>query len=312
MTCKRSLILMGEKNWLTQSMMQTGKVDVYPVYQGIHGFTKMLFKLSYKFNIGDKSRWYNPEWSEHVSYYDKIILFDVFDDDDIAEYIRSKAPNSRLIIYYYYVIKRVSLLQKMKKLDCEIWSFDRKDCSKYGLFYNPQFYFYKLDFTGNNLRDFNYKSDIFFVGKDKKRLESLINLDRQLQNEGIDTKFIVVGDRKERYTSEQKTYLSNSISYAECVEYVKNTKCVLDIVQEGQKGMTLRIVEAMFFNKKLITNNDDILCMDFYNSQNIYVLGYDTRSIKGFILGKPAQWSKKFIRKYSFENWLVNFDDKEV
>lgn len=83
-------------------------------------------------------------------------------------------------------------------------------------------------------------------------------------------------------------------------------------MQEGQKGMTLRIVEAMFFNKKLITNNDDILCMDFYNSQNIYVLGYDTRSIKGFILGKPAQWSKKFIRKYSFENWLVNFDDKEV
>lgn len=132
---------MGEKNWLTQSMIQTGKVDVYPVYQGIHGFTKMLFKLSYKFNIGDKSCWYNPEWSEHVSYYDKIILFDVFDDDDIAEYIRSKAPNSRLIIYYYNVIKRVSLLQKMKKLDCEIWSFDRKDCSKYGLFIILNFIF---------------------------------------------------------------------------------------------------------------------------------------------------------------------------
>lgn len=311
MTCKRSLILMGERDWLTQSMTLTGEVDVFPVYQKIHGFKKILFKLSYKFNIGNKSRWYNPEWSKRLSSYGKIILFDVFDDDDIAKYIRAKAPNSRLIIYYYNIIKRVELLRKIKKIDCEIWSFDRNDCGKYNLFYNPQFYFHKLGFLNDNLRDFDYKSDIFFVGKDKKRLTQLKRLDVQFRNEGIRTKFIVVGDRKERYTSEQKDYLSNSISYAECVEYVKNTKCVLDIVQKGQKGMTLRIVEAMFFNKKLITNNDDILYMDFYNSQNIYVLGHDTRSIKNFIFNKPAQWPKKIIRKYSFENWLANFDNKE-
>ena len=210
MTCKRSLILMGERDWLTQSMTLTGEVDVFPVYQKIHGFKKILFKLSYKFNIGNKSRWYNPEWSKRLSSYGKIILFDVFDDDDIAKYIRAKAPNSRLIIYYYNIIKRVELLRKIKKIDCEIWSFDRNDCGKYNLFYNPQFYFHKLGFLNDNLRDFDYKSDIFFVGKDKKRLTQLKRLDVQFRNEGIRTKFIVVGDRKERYTSEQKDYLTQT------------------------------------------------------------------------------------------------------
>lgn len=308
MTSRHSLILFGEENWLTRSMKKTGKVDVFPVYRKIHGFSKMLFKLNYRFGTGDKSRWYHSEWKKCLSDYDKIILFDVFDDSDIVEYIHDKAPDTRLIIYYYNKIKRDELLRKIKKTGCEIWSFDRSDCKKYNLLYNPQFYFCELDFTGDVLRKIDDRSDLFFVGKDKKRFMQLKKLDAQLQNQGIRTKFIVVGDRQEKYTSEQKKYLSEPISYAECIQYVKHTKCILDIVQQGQKGMTLRIVEAMFFNKKLVTNNDDVLHMDFYDSRNIYVIGHDHRSLKDFILDGDAQWSEQFIHEYRFENWLINFD----
>ena len=133
----------------------------------------------------------------------------------------------------------------------------------------------------------------------------------QLQNNGVRTKFIVVGDRQQRYTSKQKNYLGKHISYAECIEYVKHTKCIFDMVQKGQKGMTLRVVEAMFFNKKLITNNDNILYMDFYDSQNIYVIGHDNRSMSDFILQTRAKRSEKFIHEYSFENWLNNFMNGE-
>lgn len=61
MAGKRSLILLSRKDWLSQSMIQTGKVNAVPVYREIHGFAKMLFKLNYKFNIGNKSHWYNSE-----------------------------------------------------------------------------------------------------------------------------------------------------------------------------------------------------------------------------------------------------------
>lgn len=304
---EKILILMGENNWITRSMTDTGLVDVCTIYRDIHGISKWFFKINDFFNNSDKSHWYNSEWAEHVSDYDVIILFDAFDDSEVAEYICRKAPKARLIVYYYNMIKRVELLQKIKALNCEVWSFDRNDAVKYKLQYNPQFYFKKLDFKGDVLRDFDYKSDLFFVGKDKKRLPLLMDIDMQLHHSGVQTKFIVVGDRKQRYTSKQKAYLGKHISYAECVEYVKHAKCILDIVQKGQKGMTLRIVEAMFFNKKLITNNDDILCMDFYDSHNIYVIGHDKRSMSEFILQGYAQWSENFIHEYSFENWLNNF-----
>lgn len=308
---EKILILMGENNWITRSMIDTGLVDVCTIYRDIHGISKLFFKLEHRLNSGNKSQWYNSEWSEHVSDYNVIILFDAFDDSDIVEYICRKAPNTRLIIYYYNMIKRVELLDRIKTLDCEIWSFDKNDAIKYKLKYNPQFYFRKIDFDGDVLRNFDYKSDVFFVGKDKNRLSSLMNIDMQLQNNGVRTKFIVVGDRQQRYTSKQKNYLGKHISYAECIEYVKHTKCIFDMVQKGQKGMTLRVVEAMFFNKKLITNNDNILYMDFYDSQNIYVIGHDNRSMSDFILQTRAKRSEKFIHEYSFENWLNNFMNGE-
>ncbi len=87
------------------------------------------------------------------------------------------------------------MLQKLKRIGCEIWSFDKNDCKKYNLLYNPQFYFLNLYFDEEELQDFEYTSDIFFVGKDKKRLTKLKELDTKLCHEGIRTKILVVGDR---------------------------------------------------------------------------------------------------------------------
>lgn len=304
---KHILILIGEKNWLSQSMANTQLVDVCPVYRKVQGLSKMIYKLQYHLGENNKSRWYNSEWTEHVVNYDTIILFDAFEDSSVVKYINDKAPKARLIIYYYNLIKRIELLHQIQQLNCEIWSFDKNDARKYGLKYNPQFYFKQLNFSNDTLRNFDYASDVFFVGKDKGRLQSLMNIDKKLRQEGIDTRFIVVGDRKQKYTKKQKDYLSEHISYAECIEYVKHTKCVFDMVQTRQKGMTWRIVEAMFFNKKLITNNDEVLSMDFYDSSNIYLIGKDHRPMSQFILDSQSHWQKRFVCEYSFENWLNNF-----
>ena len=39
------------------------------------------------------------------------------------------------------------------------------------------------------------------------------------------------------------------LSYQENLEYISSCKAVLDILQEGQDGMTLRVMEALFFQK---------------------------------------------------------------
>ena len=48
---------------------------------------------------------------------------------------------------------------------------------------------------------------------------------------------------------------------------------LLDVVQKGQSGLTLRFMEGLLFNKKVVTTNVHIKeNKDFGNNSNIYVL----------------------------------------
>ena len=50
-----------------------------------------------------------------------------------------------------------------------------------------------------------------------------------------------------------------------------NTDCIVEVVKEGQTGVSLRTCEAIAFNKKLLTNNVQIKEMPFYDSRFISV-----------------------------------------
>lgn len=63
----------------------------------------------------------------------------------------------------------------------------------------------------------------------------------------------------------------------------------------------------MFFNKKLITNNQTIREFDFYDPKNIYILGDKRENLIKFILENDANWNSDILHKYSFADWLNNF-----
>jgi hypothetical protein len=118
-----------------------------------------------------------------------------------------------------------------------------------------------------------------------------------------------VGNNRTSYTEEETKFLKpHSLPYEKSLPYVKNTKCLLEIVQTHQEGLTLRMMEAMFFNKKIVTNNQNIKNYDFYDTRNIYILNDDSRSLVEFVLGDDkAEWNQSFVEAYSFEHWLHNF-----
>lgn len=43
-------------------------------------------------------------------------------------------------------------------------------------------------------------------------------------------------------------------------------------MREGQQGVTLRTFESMYFQKKLVTDNQAIAHYQFYHSENIFLL----------------------------------------
>lgn len=299
------LILVDEeKDWLSQKMKETGLVDIAQVYRKITYAQKWLRTLHYHTSL-PKTCWYGT-WQHQVADYDTVILFDVFLDSDVAEYIEKAAPRARLIVFYRNPWYNNYYVKGEARKKCEIWSFDQDDCQKYGLKFNHQFYFYA---AADQPVEAAYASDLFFVGKDKERLPLLRKMQDELTKAGVNVRMYVVGERK-KYTPEEQAFLHKEhLSYPEVLKYNKNTNCLLELMQENQAGFTLRTVEAMFFNKKLVTNNPYLAQCSFYHPRNIYVLGRDPRSLTDFLLKEPAAaWDPQVVQSYSFEHWLKNFE----
>ena len=61
------------------------------------------------------------------------------------------------------------------------------------------------------------------------------------------------------------------MDYKEVIDIVKQSNCILEVVQEGQNGITLRTMEAVCYGKKLLTNNKNIVKYPFYDSKYISV-----------------------------------------
>ena len=311
------LILLGGMNWLGQSMQASGLVDVAAIYKSRNKLTKPLFKLQYHMELLYHYRyiWYG-NWKKYLEQYHTVILFDVFEDTDIIDYIQSNYPKIRIIVYYYNPIYNQYFLKKIGFTGVEIWSFDLCDCKKYRLKYNPQFYFRDInslsscsDCKSKNVKDYLY--DIIFVGKDKGRSPLLMKLNKTFTNRGVQSFIRICPDKESSYSKEYEQFFIKHIPYETYLEYLRQSKCVLDIVQKAQQGLTLRIMEAIFFNKKIVTNNTAICGMKLYDKRNVYVIGVDNRDLIEFIKAPRYDWGEGIRNQYVFSEWLHRFFDSK-
>ena len=131
-----------------------------------------------------------------------------------------------------------------------------------------------------------FKSDVFYVGKDKRRSHVLSKLVAELK----------------------PYYMTGLMSYDEYCARAAGAACMLEILQKGQTGMTMRTLEALFFNKKLITTNAAARLLPFYHPDNIYVLdGNERRTIRDFIYAGPCHYPRHLIADYHIEHWICRF-----
>ena len=133
-----------------------------------------------------------------------------------------------------------------KNID-EVWTFDKKDSLQYNLKYNPQFYTYNIKLPKRDL-----KYDILFLGRDKGRKESIQEWKTLFEQNNLKVNLCIIENEKDY------------IPYPKYLTMLSESKTILDFVAPGQSGLTLRTMESLFLEKKLITNNQDIKNYDFY------------------------------------------------
>lgn len=306
------LVLQGTKT-------QNEYVDVDDLYNNVNAFTKIIKKLHEHLPIPYKEIWYRS-WKKRIKDYDVIIVFDALRGRDVIEYIHKMNPSARIIIYYINKFRNGAKNdpENYKDLPCELWSFDKNDCERVQMHHSPFCYddvfsdeenkqaFYNKEATGQDVYD------AFFVGVDKNRLSTLLKVKKLLESYQYKTKIILRKAKNVVYknlTDEERYILTEQgIKYNEVIKYIHQSKCIIEIEDIGQNGLTLRPMEAIFFKKKLITDNHDIMKYDLYKQENTFILGHDVEERLATFLDSPYEpVDEEIIRQYTWEAWLDRF-----
>lgn len=166
------------------------------------------------------------------------------------------------------VLVNVNVYGKKKKLIDErihsfskIFSFDKKDCEKYGFIYHPTIY------SRPNVQiKQETKKDAFFVGTyTPERYAKLVQLYKSFKNNGGIVDFRIVGVPKSIKRITGITY-NQQLNYTNVIRQAQMSNCIVEIMNPGQRGLTLRSMEAVCLNKKLLTDNRSVEQLDYYST----------------------------------------------
>lgn len=115
--------------------------------------------------------------------------------------------------------------------------------------------------------------DVFFVGKAKDRLSFLLEAYDRLESLGQDCFFYLTEVAPEKRSQRKGIYYADQqMPFLEALNYVFNSKCLLDISQHGSSGLTLRCLEAIMYDKRLITNVRSIEKNKYYDASNMLII----------------------------------------
>lgn len=246
------------------------------------------------------------DWKKKLNEYDWFIVASRAGAKYAIKYIRSKTQK-RVVVWYWNLVTSKELPPDYcRKLGCETWSFDKGDCDKYGMQFGDTYYFPSQLATNDTKSVYS----IFFVGINRPgRKEFLDKLRCYLEEHRLPYLFNLTAIPTEGAKTEQ--LLSKRMKYEEIIDVIKRSASILDLNREGQSGMTLRPLEALFFRRRLITNNENIVHFRIYDKANTYIVQGDLFENLATFLAEPYKECLDNAAKrevYTFEAWLKRIE----
>lgn len=255
-----------------------------------NAFLRRMNKIHLKCRLPFKRIWikkYMEDFSLSENDNNFIFINDVniiMKNDEFIKFLQNKYK-ANVILYVFNPIEKKRgkgyikgiEISKLKKWYDFVVTSDPDDAQEFGLGLIYEIYS-KLDIAEKG----TIKNDLMFVGRGKGREELLLNIYEYLKEKNIDFEINICGKGENRGTKLQYT---GYMPYSEIIGKVMESNCILEILQQGQSGLTQRTMEAIVYNKKLLTNNKNIVKLPFYNKDYIQVFE------------NPADINIEFVKK---------------
>lgn len=240
--------------------------------------------------------------------FDQVLIIKGVDlEISFIKSLRETLPDSEFILYQWDSLARLDGIEQRLPFFDRVFSFDRLDVLS-----RPEMIFRPLFFRENSIsRDCPIQDiDLAFVGwLHSDRLDSVRRMQSEANAMGLRTfvyiytgwwtwlKLLVRGEARNVHTQ--------ALPYVKLLKIIGRSKCIYDLPHALQTGLTMRAIETLGLQKKLLTSSLDIVNYDFYSTDNVSVVGMgETGLNKNFILATPNPVDAKILRRYTLDAWL--------
>lgn len=229
----------------------------------------------------------------------------------VIEVLKEQYPDLKVVYYFSDIIKtkrvRKEIIDHPERYSADlVLTFDPGDAEKYGLTCC------RLPFGMTFSDNSNIRYEVCFIGRAKERYPEILEIYDYLIRKGVTCKFYVITeDEKIQDRRAGIEYRKHAIPYEEYLNIEKESRCLLEIIQDGSCGYTARVPEAVFLSKKLITNNQAMLSDENYDPKNILVFQKAEDIDVDFIRNEePALYKEEFREVFNPQRFLQLVDDK--
>lgn len=235
---------------------------------------------------------------------------------EMIEQIKQLQKKAHFVMYQWDSETNLPYAEEIHKYFERIYTFDRYDSRKKNIYrFLPLFYTEIYEDIGKS-ETIGEKYDCAYVGTAHPKKYKDINQMADSLKCVMPRQFIY------HYMPSRLKYIYHKITAPEykgvkygdfqvdrlsdkdMINVIKQSGCILDAPQSGQRGLTIRTIECIGAKKKLITTNKDIIHYDFYRENNILVFNRNIDFHSPFFTEKYEELPEIIYRKYSLRNWL--------
>ncbi len=186
------------------------------------------------------------------------------------DYLTKKYRRSKKVLFMQDLVSRnryfdIDCVRKSMDL---ILSYDKGDCQKYGFIYHTT----PLSIINTSSKDALF-SDVYFCGvaKSSERVENILAVYKRCVNLDMKCLFYIVDAPLSARIEGEGLIYDQKISYEQNIINVKNTKCILEVMQNNATGPSLRLWESILYSKHLLTNNSSLAKSNYYNPEYMHI-----------------------------------------
>lgn len=230
---------------------------------------------------------------------------------EIIRLIKMYNPRCICIMYQWDSVKNSQRSLLIKDEFDYVFSFDMVDCKKYGWIYRPLFYRKK-----GSINYETRKFDISYICSLHSNRYDIYKQLLDLKKKGLNVYFHMYSNFIEyivnKYLKKEPLFERvkfrdikfTKLNEVELNDIYMNSRIVVDYAHPSQNGFTIRTIECLGCNCKLLTNNRNVLQSDFYSDNNIKLYSNNVIIDEKFFLQSYKPISHKIIEYYSIESWM--------